>query len=103
MPQEFTTVTASSYDAAGLATKLTEKSADGWDVVSVVSTGTEIAAILSCAATGAPATSSAATDPSSSSTPTYAAAAATTAASEPAGWGTTSSAASSPAGGYSAG
>ena len=52
MPQEFTTVTASSYDAAGLATKLTEKSADGWDVVSVVSTGTEIAAILSRAATG---------------------------------------------------
>jgi len=101
MPQEFTTVTSSSYDAAGLATKLTEKSAEGWDVVSVVSTGTEIAAILSRAATGAAtaATSSVATDPQSGSTP---AAAATAAASEPAGWGTSPAAAASPAGGYSA-
>ena len=101
MPQEFTTVTSSSYDAAGLATKLTEKSAEGWDVVSVVSTGTEIAAILSRTATGAAtaATSSVATDPQSGSTP---AAAATAAASEPAGWGTSPAAASSPAGGYSA-
>src|SRR6478609_2049498 len=91
MPQEFTSVTASSYDAAGLATKLTDKSAEGWEVVGIVTSGAEIAAFLKREATGAStaaaSSSSAAADPSSSSTPTYTAAA-TTAASEPAGWGT---------------
>jgi hypothetical protein len=120
MPQEFTSVTASSYDAAGLATKLTDKSAEGWEVVGIVTSGTEIAAFLKREATGAStaaaSSSSAAADPSSSSTPTYTAAA-TTAASEPAGWGTsptssstsaaastpvTASAAADPSSGYSA-
>jgi len=98
MPQEFTSVTASSYDAAGLATKLTDKSAEGWEVVGIVTSGTEIAAFLKRDATGA---STSAT--SSSSTPTYTTAA-TTAASEPAGWGTSpsSSSTSSPAGGAAA-
>ena len=32
---EFTTVSASSYDPAALAAKLTEKSSDGWTVVSM--------------------------------------------------------------------
>ena len=30
---EFVTVSSSSYDPASLATKLTQKSAEGWDVV----------------------------------------------------------------------
>ena len=50
--QEFTTVSSSSYDPAALAAKLTEKSADGWSVVSIVSTGGDVTAFLSRAATG---------------------------------------------------
>ncbi len=94
MPLEFTSVTASSYDAAGLANKLTDKSAEGWDVVSLVNTGTEIAAILSRTSSAAASTVGTSADPadtSSSSTSTYAPAAAA-AASEPAGWGSTSTA-----------
>jgi hypothetical protein len=45
--QEFTTVSSSSYDPAALATKLTEKSANGWSVVSIVSTGGDVTAFLS--------------------------------------------------------
>ncbi|MEX0847132.1 MAG: DUF2510 domain-containing protein [Ilumatobacteraceae bacterium] len=45
--QEFTTVSSSSYDPAALATKLNEKSADGWSVVSIVSTGGDVTAFLS--------------------------------------------------------
>jgi Protein of unknown function (DUF2510) len=44
--QEFSSVTASSYDADALAPLLSEKSADGWDVVSIVSAGTNIVAYL---------------------------------------------------------
>ena len=50
--QEFSSVTASSYDADALAPLLSEKSADGWDVVSIVSAGTNIVAYLSRATTG---------------------------------------------------
>ena len=45
--QEFSSVTASSYDADALAPLLSEKSADGWDVISIVSAGTNIVAYLS--------------------------------------------------------
>jgi hypothetical protein len=45
--QEFTSVSASSYDPAALATKLTEKSAEGWSVVSIVPTGGDVTAFLS--------------------------------------------------------
>ena len=45
--QEFSSVTASSYDADSLAPLLSEKSADGWDVISIVSAGTNIVAYLS--------------------------------------------------------
>jgi hypothetical protein len=65
---EFTTVSASSYDPAALAAKLTEKSAEGWSVVSIVSTGGDVTAFLSKAAAGG------------------AAAATAAAVSEPAGW-----------------
>jgi hypothetical protein len=51
--QEFTTVSSSSYDPAALAAKLTEKSADGWSVVSIVSTGGDVTAFLSRESTGA--------------------------------------------------
>ena len=43
---EYVTLSASSYDPAALATKLTEKSADGWDVVSIVQTGGDVTAFL---------------------------------------------------------
>jgi hypothetical protein len=44
---EFTSISVSSYDAASLADKLTEKSAAGWDVVAIVPAGTNITAYLS--------------------------------------------------------
>jgi hypothetical protein len=48
--QEFSSISVSSYDAASLAGKLTEKSAEGWDVVAIVSAGTNVTAYLSRAA-----------------------------------------------------
>ena len=45
--QEFSSVTASSYDAASLTPLLNEKAAEGWNVVSIVSAGTNIVAYLS--------------------------------------------------------
>src|SRR4051794_36517201 len=45
--QEFVTVSSSSYDPASLATKLNEKSADGWTVVAIVPTGGDVTAFLS--------------------------------------------------------
>jgi hypothetical protein len=44
---EFSSITASSYDAESLAPELTEKSAEGWAVVSIVAAGTNIVAYLS--------------------------------------------------------
>jgi hypothetical protein len=97
MSQEFSTVSASSYDAASLAAKLTEKAGEGWTVVSIVPTGGDITAFLTRESTGA--SSSAATpdySSSSSSTPAYSSSPAATsapAAAEPAGWGTAPAAA----------
>ncbi len=45
--QEFSSVTASSYDADSLTPLLNEKAAEGWSVVSIVSAGTNIVAYLS--------------------------------------------------------
>jgi hypothetical protein len=45
--QEFSSIAASSYDAESLAPMLTEKSAEGWAVVSIVAAGTNIVAYLS--------------------------------------------------------
>lgn len=72
---EFITASASSYDPSVLAAKLTALSAEGWNVVSVISTGGDITAFLSRAASGA----AAAAD-------TPAAEAAPAAVAEPAGW-----------------
>lgn len=44
---EFVTVSSSSYDPASLATKLTEKAAEGWIVVAIVPTGGDVTAFLS--------------------------------------------------------
>lgn len=41
---EYVTVSASPYDAAGLAAKLTERSAEGWEVVAIVPTGGDVTA-----------------------------------------------------------
>ncbi|MEZ7960431.1 MAG: hypothetical protein QMC04_00760, partial [Ilumatobacter sp.] len=44
--QEFSSITASSYDAESLAPMLTAKSAEGWEIVSIVAAGTNIVAYL---------------------------------------------------------
>lgn len=43
---EFDSVSVSSLEAASLAATLTERSADGWDVVTVVPAGSELVAFL---------------------------------------------------------
>jgi hypothetical protein len=53
--QEFSSVTASSYDAESLAPMLTEKAQEGWSVVSIVSAGTSVVAYLMRDADAAPA------------------------------------------------
>jgi hypothetical protein len=68
--QEFTTVSSSSYDPAALATKLNEKSASGWSVVSIVSTGGDVTAFLSREAVS-PTTSVASTSASTSADSTW--------------------------------
>ena len=71
---EFDSVSVSSYEASSLATKLSEKSGDGWEVVAIVPAGSDITAFLKREASGASDTASApAEEP---------------AVSEPAGWGT---------------
>lgn len=73
---EYTTVTASTFDAAALATKLTAHSAQGWDLVTIVASGSELTAFCRRAATGeAPATATHPT-PHAVSTPEPASAAA---------------------------
>lgn len=47
MSAEFASISTSSYDPAALAAKLTEKSAEGWSVVSIVPTGGDVTAFLS--------------------------------------------------------
>ena len=94
---EFVTVSSSSYDPASLATKLTEKAAEGWSVVAIVPTGGDVTAFLSRAsgATDAPADVAAvepAAEPAETELVTMAPATAAAAAvaaepvTEPAGW-----------------
>jgi hypothetical protein len=47
---EYVTLSSSSYDPAALASKLTEKSGEGWEVVSIVPTGGDVTAFLRRAA-----------------------------------------------------
>ena len=89
--KEFVSVKVSSFDHAALATTLTAKSSEGWDVVSVVAVGNDIVAYLSRET--APRTSPAPTNASSTTTVSA------SATNEPSGWGsarTTDAAASAP-------
>jgi hypothetical protein len=75
--QEFTSVSASSYDPAALATKLTEKSAEGWSVVSIVPTGGDVTAFLARESSGAVSASAIVAEPAVAEAAVPAAAAAT--------------------------
>src|SRR5215218_699626 len=55
---EFDVVSVSTYEAASLAAKLTEKSADGWEVVAIVPAGSDITAYLKKTASDAAAATS---------------------------------------------
>ncbi len=95
MPQEFATVSTSSYEPAALAAKLTEKSAEGWSVVGIVPTGGDVTAYLSRESTGASAPAAAAA-PVVEAAPAQAPAPAPVVA-EPAGWGAAPAPAPEPA------
>ena len=86
--QEFSTASASAKDPAALAATLNQKSADGWNVVSIVTTTTEVTAFLSRETSSAPAatSSSAATMSSSAATSGFTPLAGSTPVAEPAGW-----------------
>jgi hypothetical protein len=73
---EFDSVSVSTYEASSLAAKLTAKSSEGWDVVAIVPTGSDITAFLRREG-GAEA----------AATETPAAAETAAAVTEPAGWG----------------
>ena len=104
---EFDAVSVSTYEAASLAAKLTEKSADGWEVVAIVPAGSDITAYLKKTSSDAGASSDAAAP--------AAAAAATGAATSTWGsnstgtgdagssWGTSTPAATDTSGGWGSG
>lgn len=79
---EFATASSSSKDPAALAATLTAKSADGWAVVSIVTTASEVTAFLSREATSAPAAAATTMATTTAFTPLTA----STPAAEPAGW-----------------
>ena len=81
--QEFSTASASAKDPAALAATLTEKSAAGWSIVSIVTTTTEVTAFLSREATSAPVAATSATTMSASA---FTPLAGSAPVSEPAGW-----------------
>lgn len=83
---EFATASSSSKDPAALAAALTAKSADGWTVVSIVTTASEVTAFLSREATSAPAAAPAASPASMATTTAFTPLTAITPAAEPAGW-----------------
>lgn len=82
--KEFVSIKVSSFDHAALATSLTAKAAEGYDVVSVVAVGNDIVAYLSRETPSRSASTSASPTPTTStsttSTPTSAS------AGEPDGW-----------------
>ncbi len=85
---EFSTISASSYDPSALAAKLSEKSAEGWSVVSIVSTGGDITAFISRESDGSAVQPAAQPQPETSITvaDTTADSVDASAATEPAGW-----------------
>ena len=87
---EFDSVSVSTYEASSLAAKLTEKSGDGWEIVAIVPTGSDITAYVkrSSSSEGADSGTAAVTEDAASTWGTDAAATTVAAsASEPAGWG----------------
>ena len=95
--KEFVSIKVSSFDHAALATSLTTRAADGWDVVSVVAVGNDIVAYLS-RETLAGSTDATSSSTSASTSASVTGTASTSGASEPAGWAAaaTSDAASAP-------
>jgi hypothetical protein len=87
---EFDAVSVSTYEAASLAAKLTEKSADGWEVVAIVPAGSDITAYVKRTVADAAASSTDIADSSAAEATPAAdvAGVGAAAASEPAGWGT---------------
>lgn len=83
-------VKASSYDPAALAEQLTEKSAEGWEVVAIVPTGGDITAFLkkgdATAGESAPAMATSEAPPAAVESPVIAPYTPEPVA-EPAGWG----------------
>jgi len=60
--QEFESISASSYDPAALASKLTAKAAEGWSVVAIVPTGGDVTAFVTRDKDGAAASATPATE-----------------------------------------
>jgi len=99
--QEFDSVSVSSFEAGTLSAKLTERSAEGWEVVTILSAGSDVVAFLKRSTAAAADISEIVSDPApvTEQIPATADAEATTAsdwgsssetspsASEPAGWG----------------
>jgi hypothetical protein len=85
---EFDSVSVSTYEAASLAAKLTEKSADGWDVVAIVPAGSDITAFVKRTTAGTTADADESADATAVMASTAATPEATSAVSEPSGWGT---------------
>jgi len=85
---EFDSVSVSTYEASSLAAKLTEKSGDGWEIVAIVPTGSDITAYVkrSSSSDGSATSTAAVTEDAASTWGTEATTAAAT-ATEPAGWG----------------
>lgn len=101
--QEYVTVSSSSYDPASLATKLTEKSGEGWTIVAIVPTGGDVTAFLSrdAGAAGSPMMAEAAPMMAEAApaamAPEPVAAAPEPVAAEPAGWAVAPEASGPPA------
>ncbi|MGH9139314.1 MAG: DUF2510 domain-containing protein [Acidimicrobiales bacterium] len=71
---EFEAVSVSSFEAASLAATLTERSADGWDVVSIVPAGSDVVAYLRRSTAAAGAVDAATTGDADTATPSDASA-----------------------------
>jgi len=85
---EFDSVSVSSFEASTLAAKLTEKAADGWDVVAIVPTGSDITAFLKRDKAAAGATGASGWETTSAGGQTAGVAAGVASSpTEPAGWG----------------
>lgn len=93
-PQEFSTASSSSKDPAALAAALTAKSAEGWSVVGIVTTASEVTAFLSRKASAAPA---AAATSSGTATSSFTPLAGSAPVAEPAGWAVAPEPAAAPA------